>query len=227
MQDHPTRASRPRKPNPDDPIAAAPLGDSLRALARRGVTRNLRKGVQIITEGDQGDSLFIVLQGGLRAFSVASDGREVTYAEYGPGEYVGEMSLDGGPRSANVETTCSTVCVLVTRATLEAHLVDDPAFAFELLAKVIRRARAATVGMKGIALNSVYGRLKLLIEQESRPTPDGPRHWPDMPTHLAISRRLGCSREMVTRLLGDLEQGGYVRAEAHGLVVPRPLPAKW
>jgi CRP/FNR family cyclic AMP-dependent transcriptional regulator len=221
---------QPAKPAPDDLIAAAPLGDSLRALARRGSMRPLRKGVQIITEGDLGDSLFIVLQGGLRAFSVAPDGREVTYAEYGPGEYVGEMSLDGGPRSANVETTCASVCALVTRATLQAHLAEDPAFAFDLLAKVIRRARAATVGMKGIALNSVYGRLKALIEQESLAPADAApvwRVWRDMPTHLAMSRRLGCSREMVSRLLGDLEQGGHVLLAGRDLTLPRPLPAKW
>lgn len=219
----------PRKATPPDPdpIAQAPLSDSLRALARRGAVRPLRKGVQIITEGDQGDSLFIVLQGGLRAFSVAADGREVTYAEYGPGEYVGEMSLDGGPRSANVETTGASVCVLVTRATLQAHLAEDPAFAFDLLAKVIRRARAATVGLKGIALNSVYGRLKALIEQEAALQPDGQRVWADLPTHLALSRRLGCSREMVTRLLGDLEHGGHVRTEGRRLTLPRALPAKW
>jgi CRP/FNR family cyclic AMP-dependent transcriptional regulator len=199
----------------------------LRALARRGEVRALRKGVQIITEGDRGDSLFIVLQGSLRAFSVAPDGREVTYADYGPGEYVGEMSLDGGPRSANVETTVASLCVLVTRPTLERHLHEDPSFAFDLLAKVIRRARAATVGMKGIALNTVYGRLKALLDQEAVEAPGLHRLWRDVPTHLAMSRRLGCSREMVTRLLGDLEQGGHIRVAGHGIELPKPLPAKW
>jgi CRP/FNR family transcriptional regulator, cyclic AMP receptor protein len=223
----PSPHAQPRKPAEEDPLAAAALSDSLRALARRGAVRALRKGVQIITEGDQGDSLFIVLRGGLRAFSVAPDGREVTYAEYGPGEYVGEMSLDGGPRSANVETTCASVCVLVTRATLESHLADDPAFAFDLLAKVIRRARAATVSLKGIALNTVYGRLKLLLEQQARPDASGAAVWHAMPTQLAISRQLGCSREMVTRLLGDLEAGSYVRMRPREITLLRPLPAKW
>lgn len=223
----PAQPASSRKNANEDPIAAAPLSDSLRALARLGAVRALRKGVQLITEGDQGDSLFIVLRGGLRAFSVAPDGREVTYAEYGPGEYVGEMSLDGGPRSANVETTCASVCVLVTRATLETHLAADPAFAFELLAKVIRRARAATVGMKGIALNSVYGRLKALIEEEATVQDGGQRVWSDVPTHLAMSRRLGCSREMVTRLLGDLEHGGHIAVAGRTITLPRPLPSKW
>lgn len=215
-----------RAPRPD-PIAAAPLDASLRALAQRGDVRALRKGVQIITEGERADSLYIVLQGSLRAFSVGPDGREVTYAEYGPGEYVGEMSLDGGPRAANVETTQASVCVLVTRRSLEQHLAADPQFAFDLLAKVIRRARTATLGLKQIALNSVYGRLKALLEAESQPRADGTRCWAPMPTQLEVSRRLGCSREMVTRVLGDLEQGGYVHLAGRELVILRPLPAKW
>ena len=62
-------------PDPFDPI---PMSDSLRTLARRGELRRLRKGVQLITEGDRGDTLFIVLAGQLRAYSVGADGREVT-----------------------------------------------------------------------------------------------------------------------------------------------------
>lgn len=216
----------PRLP-PPDPIDAAPLTDSLRALARKGAVRSLRKGVQIITEGDSGDSLFVILTGGLRAFSVGPDGREVTYAEYGPGEYVGEMSLDGGLRAASVETTQKSLCVLITRRTLEQHLVEDPAFAFDLLAKVIRRARAATMGLRQISLNTVHGRLKSLLEQECTVVDGSLPVWRAMPTHLSISRRLGCSREMVTRVLGELEAAGHVRCSNRQLTLCKPLPAKW
>ena len=89
---------------PADPYDSAPMSESLRALARRGTLQRLRKGVQIITEGDRGDTLYIVLSGRLRAYTVGADDRELTYAEYGAGEFVGEMGLDGGPRSAHVET---------------------------------------------------------------------------------------------------------------------------
>ncbi|MFO1285453.1 MAG: cyclic nucleotide-binding domain-containing protein [Rubrivivax sp.] len=97
------------------------------------------------------------MQGKLRACSVGTDGREVTYGTYGPGEYVGEMSLDGGPRSADVVVDEPGIVVLVTRATLLAHLAAQPQFALELLAKVIRRARTATLSLRQIALNDVYG----------------------------------------------------------------------
>ena len=211
-------------PDPFDPI---PMSDSLRTLARRGELRRLRKGVQLITEGDRGDTLFIVLAGQLRAYSVGADGREVTYGVYGPGEYVGEMGLDGGLRSANVETQQPSLCALVTRATLESHLRQEPAFAFELLAKTTRLARAATLGMRQIALNDVYGRLKALLESLSTPSAEGQRWVDPAPSHLEMSQLLGCSREMVSRVMKDLERGGYVEVGRRRVGLRRALPAKW
>lgn len=203
------------------------MSDSLRTLARRGSLSRLRKGVQIITEGDRGDTLYIVLSGALRAYSVGPEGREVTYSHYGPGEYVGEMGLDGGLRSANVETLQASLCALVTRPTLEQHLAEDPAFAFELLSKVIWRARAATNGLKQIALNDVYGRLKALLDGLAQPQPDGTRLIEPALSHLEMSQRLGCSREMISRVMKDLERGGYVQLARRRVLLQRLLPAKW
>jgi CRP/FNR family transcriptional regulator, cyclic AMP receptor protein len=215
------------KPVAPDPFEAAPMSASLRTLARRGELRRLRKGVQLITEGDRADTLFIILQGRMRAFSADAEGREVTFGNYGPGEYLGEMGLDNGPRSANVETLEPTLCAVVARATLELHLRDDPAFAFELLTKVIRRARAATMGLKQIALNDVYGRLKALLDDLAQPGDDGQRVIERAPTHREMSQALGCSREMVSRVMKDLERGEYLRGVSRRVVLLRELPAKW
>lgn len=220
----------PKTPAPAESIDsfdAAPLSDSLRALARRGVVQRLRRGTQIITEGDRGDTLYIVLSGKLRAFSTGDSDREVTYGVYGAGEYVGEMGLDGGLRSANVKTEQASVCVLITRTTLERHLAAEPAFAFELLAKVTRLARTATLGLRQVALNNVYGGLKALLDGLAQPTADGHRVVDPAPSQLEMSRQLGCSRVMVGRVLKDLQTGGYVQAERRRIVVRRVLPAKW
>jgi CRP/FNR family cyclic AMP-dependent transcriptional regulator len=205
----------------------APMSASLRALARRGSLRKLKKGVQIITEGDTGDTIYIVLSGRLRAFSVGADDREITYGAYGAGEYVGELSLDGGLRLANVVTLEPTLCALVTPKTLLRHIEDEPAFAFELLSKVIRRARQTKVSLRQIALNSVYGRLKALLEAISQLQPDGSRLADPAPSHLEMSRLLGCSREMVSRVMKDLEKGRYLEVGRRRVVIPRPLPDQW
>jgi CRP/FNR family cyclic AMP-dependent transcriptional regulator len=215
---------------PADPaslIEQAPFTASLRALARRGEARRVRKGTQLITEGDVGDTIYVVVQGRLRAYSVGADDREVTYASYGPGEYVGEMSLDGGPRSAHVEVDEAGVVVVVTRRTLEAHLAEHPQFAFELLAKVIRRARTATLSLRQIALNDVYGRLKAYLEAQAMEQPDRTRALDPAPSHLEISRVIGCGREMVSRVMKDLERGGYVESGRRHIRLLKALPAKW
>ena len=203
------------------------MSPSLRALARRGVQRPLRKGAQIIHEGDVGDTLSIVLSGRLRAYASGTDGRELTYGIYGAGEFVGEMGLDGGARSAHVEAVEATLCAVVTRPTLEQHLQADPGFAFELLAKVIRRARSTTLGMKQIALNDVYGRLKTLLDSLATAQPDGTRLIEPAPSHLEMSQLLGCGREMVSKVLKELEKGGYLSVGRRRVVLLKALAPKW
>jgi CRP/FNR family cyclic AMP-dependent transcriptional regulator len=198
------------------------LPPSLRLLAARGMSRSYRKGVVLIEEGSLGDNLYLILTGSLRAYSSDARGREITYGIYGPDEYVGEMSLDGAPRSASVITMSASRCVMITRASLLTHISDHPEFAFELLTKVIRRARAATLSTKQLALNDVYGRLKSLVEDA---TADG--HELEL-THQGMAQRLGCSREMVSKLVKDLELGGYLaRLGAGRYQRLKNLPARW
>ena len=212
-----------------DLLETAPLSDGVRLLARRGELRRYAKGTVLINEGDHGDSIYIVLEGRLRIYgSHLANEREITHGTYGPGEYVGEMGLDGGPRSASVMALLPTVCSMVTRTTLLAHLAEHPDFALELLSKVIRRARAATLNAKGMALNDVYGRLKALLESLADPQPDGSRRITERLTHLELANRVGCSREMVTRQLNDLQEGGYIRTQRGGdIVLLKNLPPRW
>lgn len=198
--------------------ALAQLPPMLATLAARGMPRSYRRGTLLIEEGTQGDCLYLVLSGRLRAFGCDARGREVTYGIYGVGDYVGEMSLDGGPRATSVITEEASRCMMLTRDSVLAHIAEHPEFALELLTKVIRRARAATLSTKQLALTDVYGRLKALLES----APD------ERLTHQAMAQRLGCSREMVSKLLKDLEQGSYLARNAAGRYeLLRALPARW
>jgi CRP/FNR family cyclic AMP-dependent transcriptional regulator len=207
-----------------DPLAELP--PPLQKLAALGVQRRYRSHAMLIEEGDQGGSIYIVLSGQLRAFVSDARGREVTLGLHGPGEYVGEMSLDGGPRSASVQAVGPTVCVVVTRETMLRHLALDAELARELIMRLIRRARLATESARSMALLDVYSRLRALLEDRSQPQPDGTLQMERL-THQAIASEIGCSREMVSRLLKDLESGGYVAVLGRRLVLLKPLPAKW
>jgi CRP/FNR family cyclic AMP-dependent transcriptional regulator len=91
------------------------------------------KNVVLINEGDHGDSLFIVVSGKVKVFASNAAGRDVVIDFHGPGEYVGEMALDGGPRSASVVTVEPTTCAVVSRAQFRDFVLAHPDFALHLI----------------------------------------------------------------------------------------------
>ncbi|GAC1607176.1 MAG: hypothetical protein NVS3B2_15890 [Ramlibacter sp.] len=216
----------PIQPGTPEALIAA-LSPTLRELARRGAIRLYKKNSVIINEGDVGESLFILLQGKLRVYATDDSGREITYSNIDAGDYFGEMSLDGGPRSASVITLEPCICSVVTRVSLREHLVAQPEFAMELVAQVIRRARTATETARKMALLDVYGRVVSTLESEEGPgRPEAPVMLQQI-THQSIASRVGASREMVSRLLKDLEKGGYIALGVKKITLLRKLPARW
>jgi CRP/FNR family cyclic AMP-dependent transcriptional regulator len=200
----------------------------IQALAALGVQRRYRNGALLIQEGESGDTIYIVLQGRLRAFLGDGNGKELTLGFYGPLEYVGEMSLDGGPRSANVEAVEATTCSVISRAVLLNYIAQHPEFALELMARLIRRARLATQSAGNVALIDVYGRLVRLLNQLAQePEPSGERRLSERLTHQELAQHLACSREMVSRLLKDLEHGGYIAVRERWIWLLKNLPARW
>lgn len=213
--------------DPSGGPAHPPLPPALRTLAARGEPRRYRKGVLLIEEGDHGDTLFIILSGRVKVFSTDERDREIVYGVYGAGEYLGEMSLDGGPRSASVITLEPTVCVAITRQALREHIVANPEFAFELLSRVIARARMATQTARSMALLDVYERVVRLLNGMAQPQADGTRIIEERLTHREIASRVGCSREMVSRLMKDLERGEHLSQVGGKLCLAARLPARW
>lgn len=207
------------------------LPETLRALALRGAVRRFRKSELLIREGARDDTLFIILAGRVKVCSVADgDGeseREIIFGVFGPGDYLGEMCLDGGPRSASVIAIERGCCVMVTRQTLRGHIAANPDFAFELLSRVIRRARLATESARNMALLDVYGRVVHLLDSLAVPQADGTRLITERLTHTEISSRVGCSRAMVSRLMKDLTEGRHLVRQGRQWVLARKLPAHW
>ena len=212
-------------PDPGALIAALE-SPALRELATRGRIQHYRKDVVIVHEGDHGDTLYILLAGRAKVYATGADEREIVFDIHGPGEYVGEMALDGGPRSASVMTLEPTTCSVVTRVTLKEHIAKHPEFAFELLAKVIRRARRATESARDLALLDVYGRVRRLFDSLAVER-QGVRQLPEKLTHQEIADRVGASREMISRLLKDLTEGGYISVAEKLITLRKPLPPAW
>ena len=213
-----------RKPGPIDYNA---LPELLRPLAERSEIRRYRKGVLVLDEGDRGTTLYIVLSGELRAFSGSDSGRHISYGLYGPGDYLGEMGLDGGPRMASVEALADTTCALVERATLMQYIGERPQFAMELIAKVIQRARVASLAANQYAINDAYVRLKRWLDAVAQAQRDGTRLVKEPLAEVDLPLRLGCSMEMAGSILRDLEHAAIVSLEDGKLRILRELPSHW
>jgi CRP/FNR family transcriptional regulator, cyclic AMP receptor protein len=202
----------------------------LRRLAQRGTVRQYRKGSTLIEEGDLGSTIYIVLKGRLKAFSraIEGSGREITFGVCGVGDFVGEMSLDEGPRSASVSALETSTCAQVTKDTVKRFIADEPEFAFELLERVIARARNATHSARSMVLTNAYGRLTELFTALAVKQADGTLLVPERLAQHEIASRIGCTREMVSRLLKDLESGGYLElTEGKFFLIRKNLPIRW
>jgi CRP/FNR family cyclic AMP-dependent transcriptional regulator len=213
---------------PDEDLYAH-LSPELRALAVRGSVRSYPKKAIVINEGEMGDSLFVLLRGHVKVFSMDENGREITYGHIQAGDYFGEMSLDGGPRSASVITLEACTCSVLTRAEVSEHLAFEPGFAINLMVQVIRRARAATEAARNMALLDVYGRLVAVLEDQDHggALESGGKVVLASITHQDIASRVGASREMVSRLLKDLEKGGYIEMGTKKITLLKKLPGRW
>ena len=201
----------------------APLLD---AIAQQGGRRTFPAQAILINEGDTTDSLYIVLSGRLKVYASSDDGREVVLAEHGPGEYLGELSLDGARRSVSVKALDPTTCCIVQGADLRQFLAEHPDFALHMTQKLIRMVRRLTEQVKSLALQDVYGRIARLLTEMSDPAGDE-RVLRHKMTQQDIADRVGSSREMVNRVMKELTAGGYVSIREGRHVLHRKLPAAW
>jgi len=199
----------------------------LRAIAARGGVRRYAANTVLITEGDDGDSLYIVLSGRVKVYAANEAGKEVILTTLGPGEYLGELALDGGARSASVMTLEPTTCAVVTGASLRQFIVDHPDFAQHLILNLIHRLRRLTGSVKSLALEDVYSRIVALLQSLSAPDAGTRRVVAQKLTQQDIAQHIGSSREMVSRVFKELTIGGYVAVEGGRIVLLKPPPAAW
>jgi CRP/FNR family cyclic AMP-dependent transcriptional regulator len=198
----------------------------VRELASLGRVRSYPRHTVFITEGDSSDSVFVILSGKVKIFISDTEGHEMILDTHGPGEYVGEMALDGKPRSASVMTLEPSTFSVVQREPLLEAIRRKPDFALEIISRIIDRARLATNSVKDLALLDVYGRvarllLNMAVEKE------GKLVIPEKLTQQEIAERVGASRDMVSRIFRDLTQGGYITVEHRFITINKRPPARW
>ena len=207
-------------------MAPAPLTphiDNVEEFLSRCHRRRYPAKSTIIYAGDQGDTLYYIIKGSVTVvIEDDSDGKEMILAYLNPGDFVGEMGLfDQEHRSAwiRTKTECEVGEISYGKFIELSH--KHPEFLFAISKQIAQRLRDTTRKVSDLAFLDVTGRvartlLDLCKEPDAMTHPDGMQI---KITRQEIGRIVGCSREMVGRVLKDLEERELVSVAGKTMVV--------
>jgi CRP/FNR family transcriptional regulator, cyclic AMP receptor protein len=205
------------------PLFAALDAESAAMLEATLTTRTLARGHVVFREGDEGDRLFVVLEGKVKISRAAADGRENLLAVLGAGEMFGELSLfDPGPRTATVTTVTEAVLASLDHDDLRPLLLERPGVAVQLLRALAQRLRRTNEAMADLVFTDVPGRVAKalldLAEKFGSPDTDGLRVRHDL-TQEELAQLVGASRETVNKALSEFAHRGWLRIEGRSVLL--------
>ena len=181
--------------------------------------KHVAKNTVIITEGEVGDSLFVIVAGRVKVLIGDSEGREIILKILGPGDFFGELALiDKQPRSASVSSLDNTVLKVLSHAAFEACLDRAPRIAVNVMQALAKRLRDADRKISTLALLDVYGRVTHTLLELAINT-NGKLVVGERLSQQEIANMVGASREMVNRILKDLSDRGYITVESKSITI--------
>ncbi len=198
----------------------------LESLANIAIRRNYKKNMVIIQQGDDTNSMFILIEGEMRVYVEDEDGKQLTVRILKPGHSFGEVALIGEfPRTASVVTITDCVVTAFSQEKYLSFLEQHPQISIALARNLANLVRDTTEELSCIALSDVYGRVTHILEKYAVEADDY-RLVPKF-THREIAGMIGSSREMVSKILKELETGDYISVTSQHYVINRNLPANW
>lgn len=206
-------------------IRRVPLFSMLNAAQGEGVAqavikRRFKRGETIVEQGKKSNALFIILTGRARVFTADARGREVILANMNPGDYIGEMSLiDNEPHSASVRAEIQTDVLMLGRTDFARCLPENSSMAYTVMKNLVQRLRSADRKIESLALMDVYGRVARSLIEAAHTDEQGRTTIRDKVSRQDLAKMVGASREMVSRVMKDLEDRGYIETLVNGSVV--------
>lgn len=201
------------------PLFSMLTNDQAQAVADSVVKRRFRRGEIIVEHGRKSNALFILLNGRARVLTSDSRGREVILAVLQPGDYVGEMSLiDNEPHSATVRAEIQTDMLILGRAEFARCLPENSSLSYAIMRGLVHRLRQADRQIESLALLDVYGRVaRTLLDMAEEQ--DGVQLIRNKVSRQDMAKIVGASREMVSRVMKDLEERGVIETQENGSVI--------
>ncbi|NIR92064.1 MAG: cAMP-activated global transcriptional regulator CRP [Gammaproteobacteria bacterium] len=177
----------------------------------------------IIYAGDKPDVLYYIVEGSVSVLIEDEEGHEIVLAYLNPGDFFGEMGLfdEETQRSAWVRTRTQCELAEISYDRFGRLAQEDPDILFALAAQMATRLRRTSRKVGDLAFLDVTGRvartlLDLCKEPDAMTHPDGMQI---RITRQEIGRIVGCSREMVGRVLKSLEEQGLISVKGKTIVV--------
>jgi len=201
------------------PLFSLLTTDQAQSIADSVVKRRFKRGELIVEQGTKSNALFILLNGRARVLTADSRGREVILAVLQTGDYVGEMSLiDNEPHSATVRAEVQTDMLVLNRPEFSRCLPESSSLAYGILRGLVARLRNADRQIESLALLDVYGRVaRTLLDMSEEEK--GLKIIRGKVSRQDMAKVVGASREMVSRVMKDLEERGVIETLENGSVV--------
>lgn len=201
------------------PLFSLLTNDQASAIADSVVKRRFRRGEIIVEHGKKSNALFILLTGRARVLTSDSRGREVILAVLQPGNYVGEMSLiDNEPHSATVRAEVQTDMLILGRPEFARCLPENSSLSYAIMRGLVQRLRNADRQIESLALLDVYGRVARSLLDMAEDDGDV-KIIRSKVSRQDMAKIVGASREMVSRVMKDLEDRGIVQTQENGSVI--------
>ena len=201
------------------PLFSMLTNEQARAVADGVVKRRYRRGELVVEQGKKSNALFILLNGRARVLTADSRGREVILAVLEAGDYVGEMSLiDNQPHSATVRCEVQCDMLILGRAEFARCLPENSSLSYAIMRGLVTRLRSADRQIESLALLDVYGRVARTLLDMAEEV-DGEKVIRGKVSRQDMAKVVGASREMVSRVMKDLEERGVIETQENGSVV--------
>jgi CRP-like cAMP-binding protein len=183
----------------------------------------IAKGGILFKEGDEGEHVYVIVDGKLKLGTASGDGRENLLSILGPGEMFGELSLfDPGPRTSTATAVTDAKLLSLSHEKLIPWLSDNPDVSLQLLARLAQRLRRTNEAVGDLVFSDVPGRVaKALIDLGTRfgkATDEGLFVHHDL-TQEELAQLVGASRETVNKALADFAGRGWLRLDGRAVLI--------
>lgn len=200
--------------------------DQLQELVTSSITKTYDKNTIVVHQGDNTDSLYVIIDGTVDVFLQNESGKEIIINSLGPCDSFGELAPLGTiPRQASIITKTACQFSVISKQVFMESLLVNPNVSMKIIEILVNRIQDLTDDLSSVALDDVYHRVVRVLYKHSEEVQG--KMVTERLTQQDIASRVGATREMVHRILKELKTGGYISIDGKHITIEKKLPPGW